>query len=149
MRLYTKVTTADYDITDPNMVDDIHEDAKCSTRESIPRINGAEKEMPLLDRTVVRDSRIRVPMHVLFNQAARMCTRFNKIIRGTRVQQYFVQKLVSTIYGYSFPILYFHSMLFPKHFWSNFDYDKIATLGCAPISCFRKAFPSPSFLPPK
>jgi len=41
-------------------------------------------------------------------------------------------------YRYSLPMLYFHALLFPKHFWSNANNDKVATLGCAPISCFAK-----------
>lgn len=134
-----KVTTADYDMTDPNMIDDINDGRKVNQREAIPRVNGAEQEVSLLNRDKASDDKVRVPMHVLFNQVGRLCTRYNRTIRGTRVQQNFVQKLVSTILGISLPVLYFNAMLFPKHFWSNSIHDKISTLGCAPISCFRKA----------
>ena len=53
------------------------------------------------------------PMHVLFNQAALLCTRFNKRISGTQSQQNFVQKVVSSIRGYSTNLLYFMSSIFP------------------------------------
>ena len=135
----SQVTTADYDVTDPNLIDDINEGKEATIRDAIPRVNAADRELPLMDRHVPTNGKVRVPMHVLFNQVGRMCTRYNKTIRGTRAQQNFVQKLVSTIYGYSIPVLFFHAMLFPKHFWSNSRYDPISTLGCAPISCFRKA----------
>jgi len=121
------------------MIDDMNDNKPSSARETIPRVNGAVEEVNLLDRTSSNDGEIRVPMHVLFNQAARICTRWNKTIKGTQMQRSFVQRIVSTIYGYSFPILFFHAMLFPKHFWCNSRHDRTATLGCAPISCFRKA----------
>ena len=133
-----QVTTADYDITDHTLIDDMPSDSKHSARDAIPRINGAEQEIPLRERSPKNDGKLSVPMHVLFNQAGRLCTRFNKTISGTRVQQSFVQKLVSSIYGCSIPILFFHAMLFPKHFWSNSRFEPLSTLGCAPISCFRK-----------
>jgi len=123
---------------DTTLIDDMNERKIVTQRDIIPRVNGAEEEMPLLNRDRSQDGKVRVPMHVLFNQAARICTRYNKSIRGTRAQQSFVQKVVSSIYGYSFPILFFHSMLFPKHFWCNAEHDEVSTLGCAPISCFRK-----------
>ena len=53
------------------------------------------------------------------------------------MQKSFVQRLVSTISGSSIPILYYNALLFPKHFYCSATRDKIATLGCAPISCYR------------
>lgn len=132
------MTTADYDDLDPNLIDDINVGKEETARDVIPRVTGAEREVTLLHRNRRMDGSGTVPMHVLFNQAARMCNRYNKSIDGTRYQKNFVQKLVSTIFGYSFPMLYFHALLFPKHFWSNAQHDKVATLGCAPISCFTK-----------
>lgn len=110
-----------------------------SANDDIPRVNGAEQEVPMLPRQQGHTGlgNISVPMHVLFNQAGRLCTRFNKAVKGSRVQQGFVQKLVSTIYGCSIPILYFHAMFFTKHFWCNSRFEPSATLGCPPISCFR------------
>ena len=134
-----QVTTADHDVTDVNLIDDINNGVKATARDAIPWMNGADREVPFLDQDKLMDGTVRVPMHVLFNQAARVCARFNKTIRGTHTTQNFVQKLVSTIYGYSMPILFFHAMIFTKHFWCNSKYDPGATLGCAPISCFRKA----------
>jgi len=140
MVLVVQVTTADYDATDHTLIDDINDrNVKPSTMDIIPRVNGADQEIPMKPRLQGHNGsgKISVPMHVLFNQAGRMCTRFNKGIKGTRVQQGFVQKLVSTIYGYSIPILFFHAMLFPKHFWCNSRFEPLSTLGCPPISCFR------------
>ena len=140
MVLAAQVTTADYDGTDHTLIDDINDrNVKPSTMDVIPRVNGADQEIPMKPRRQGHNGsgKISVPMHVLFNQAGRMCTRFNKEIKGTRVQQGFVQKLVSTIYGYSIPILFFHAMLFPKHFWCNSRFEPLSTLGCPPISCFR------------
>jgi len=91
---------------DTTLIDDMNERKIVTQRDIIPRVNGAEEEMPLLNRDRSQDGKVRVPMHVLFNQAARICTRYNKSIRGTRAQQSFVQKVVSSIYGYSFPILF-------------------------------------------
>ena len=105
----------------------------------IPRVNGAYKERPILDRDRDKDGTVRVPMHVLFNQAGRVCSRRGNEIRGSQFQKSFVQRLASTIWGCSFPLLFsFNALLFPKHFWANSEYDSISTLGCAPISCFRK-----------
>ena len=58
----------------------------------IPRVNGAEQEVLMIPKEQgdKGSGKISVPMHVLFNQAGRMCTRFNKAIKGTRVQQGFV-----------------------------------------------------------
>ena len=107
--------------------------------DTIPRINGSYEERPILDRNRSNDGSLRVPMHVLFNQAGRVCSRRNREIKGSQLQRSFVQKLASTIYGKSFPLLFsFNALLFPKHFWANSRFDKISTLGCAPISCYRK-----------
>jgi hypothetical protein len=134
---FWKLTTSDYDTLDPTLVDDI-DDHDPGGKSSIPRVNGAVTAVSLQDRNQRNDGSLRVPMHVLFNQAGRLCTRYNKEIRGTQVQQNFVQRLVSSISKYAFPLLYFHALLFPKHFWAAAKHDKVATLGCAPISCYRK-----------
>ena len=81
------MTGADYDVLDPNAVDDINEDNVETQRDVIPRVNGAKQEMTLMKRNTNTDGRSCVPMHVLFNQAARMCTRYNKTIEGNRFQK--------------------------------------------------------------
>jgi hypothetical protein len=119
MVLVVQVTTADYDATDHTLIDDINDrNVKPSTMDIIPRVNGADQEIPMKPRLQGHNGsgKISVPMHVLFNQAGRMCTRFNKGIKGTRVQQGFVQKLVSTIYGYSIPILFSTQCCFQNTF---------------------------------
>lgn len=135
-----KDTVHDLDAFDSTMVDDTPEgdgpDDKC-----IPRVNAAVEEKAFLFSKKGSTSP-RVPMHVLFNQAGRLCSRRDKQIEGTMIQKNFVQKLVSTIKGYAVPILYFHAMLFPRHFFASATQDKHATLGCAPISCYgRKTNP--------
>jgi len=109
----------------------------------VPKTNGADMEYTFLEKGGGLDSDsyygTRVPMHVLFNQAGSLCTRFNKRIRGSQVQQNFVQKLVSSIRGFAFPLLYFAATLFPRHFWASATHDETAILGCPPISCMNKA----------
>lgn len=121
------------------------DDAKCDVDNEghelheghgLPRLNAARKEVPIKDRKIQRDGKLRVPLHVLYNQVGRICTRRNRTIKGTSLQQHFVQRLVSTIYGLSMPLLYIQAMLFPKHFWSSAKHDKVATLGCPPISVY-------------
>jgi len=77
------------------------------------------------------------PMHVLFNQLGSLCTRFNRRIKGTQFQQHFVQTVVSTLRGFSFPLLYLTGMLFPKHFWSTARHDPSAILGVMPVSTYK------------
>ena len=83
------------------------------------------------------DSRPRQPTHVIFNMAANLLTRRNRNITGSQRQQNFVQRLASTLFGVTYPILYLMGMLFPKHFWSSASLDRHALLGCPPISCYR------------
>lgn len=80
-----------------------------------------------------------VPCHVLFNQAAALCTRWNKRIKGGTPQQNFAQRLVSTVTGYSVPLLYMMGCCFPKHYWSASSGDPTSILGCAPISCYSNS----------
>ena len=127
-----------FDHLDPTLLNDL-DNGGMAGEESLPRINGACREVPLLDRKRKYDGALRVPMHVLFNQAGRICGRRNRDIKGSHLQRSFVQQIVSTIYGCAFPLLFsFSALLFPKHFWANATFDNISTLGCAPISCYRK-----------
>ena len=80
-----------------------------------------------------------VPCHVLFNQAAALCTRWNKRIKGSTSQQNFAQRLVSTVTGCSVPLLYIMGCCFPKHYWSASSGDPTSILGCAPISCYSNS----------
>ena len=124
-----KDTVHDLDAFDSTMVDDTPEgdwpDDKC-----IPRVKAAVEEKTYLFSNNGSSSPS-VPMHVLFNQAGRLCSRRDKQIEGTMIQKNFVQKLVSTIKGYAMPILFFHAMLFPRHFFASASHDEYATLGCA------------------
>ena len=119
------------------------DDGDASLDGQVPKTNGADIAYTFLERGGGVGSNSyygsSVPMHVLFNQAGSLCTRFNKRIRGSQVQQNFVQKLVSSVRGYAFPLLYFAATLFPRHFWASATHDETAILGCPPISCMRKA----------
>lgn len=129
---------ADVNPLDPSIIYDTNYGAMVE-EQPIPRVNGTYHERPILDRNRDNDGVLRVPMHVLFNQAGRVCARNYKEIKGSQFQKSFVQRLASTIWGCSFPLLFSTSaLLFPKHFWANSRYDPVSTLGCAPISCFRK-----------
>ena len=125
-------------------LDYVSENADDATLEGqVPKTNGADMEYTILEKGGGENSDryygTTVPMHVLFNQAGSLCTRYNKQMKGSRVQQNFVQKLVSSIRGFAFPLLYFAANLFPRHFWANATHDESAILGCPPISCMRKA----------
>lgn len=107
----------------------------------IPRTNAAD-----LDTTLTSSSQASVedekpssyaPMHILFNQFGRVCTRFNKNIQGTNFQRYFIQKLVSSIRGISWELMYLDSTLFPNIYWADATRDSNSILGCRPISCYR------------
>lgn len=136
-----KKTHCDYNPLDTTMVNDI-EDVDPGAKSNVPRLSSGRSEVSILKRKSYENDELFAPMHVLFNQAASLCTKFNKQITGTAVQQNFVQALVSTIRGFSLPVLYFHAMLFPRHFWSSAKHDHHAILGCAPISCYRsKTYP--------
>jgi len=129
---------SNYDVTDFTMSNDfVTEQEDDQWRNSVPRVNAVASENHVMDRNRCNDGRLVMPMHVVFNQAARLLRRYKKPIKGTQVQQSFVQRLVSTVYGHSFPLLYFHATIFPKHFWASATADQVTILGCLPISCYR------------
>ncbi len=107
----------------------------------VPRTNSGQTAIQACDKEDDNENPERwysAPMHVLFNQLGSLCTRFNKRIKGTQFQQHFVQSVVSSMRGMSFPLLYLSGMLFPKHFWASSTKDPSAILGVMPISCYRK-----------
>jgi len=107
----------------------------------IPRTNAADLNTTLVSpiRTTEDDGKPSsyAPMHILFNQFGRVCTRFNKSIRGTNFQRYFIQKLVSSVRGISWELMYLDSTLFPNIYWADSARDRHSILGCRPISCYR------------
>ena len=105
----------------------------------LPQTNAADMEYTMLERGDGTDTRgTTVSMHILFNQAGALCTRYNNRVTGTQVQQNFVQRLVSSVGGFAFLLISFMASIFPRHFWENASHDQSAILGCAPISCYRK-----------
>ena len=104
----------------------------------VPFTNSAEIGCKVVERNKWFENKaLTVPIHVLFNQAAACCRRFNKPIQGSQVQQSFVQRVVSSIRGIAFPLLFFAGCLFPCHYYSCASNDKSSILGSMPISCFR------------
>ena len=80
-----------------------------------------------------------VPSHVLLNQAATCCQRQNAQISGSLAQQNFVQRVVSRVFGSSFPLLYLMGTLFPRHYYAASTNDRCAILGSLPLSCFTNS----------
>ena len=101
-------------------------------RDSMPATNAGGFAHTVLSRNKTKT----VPVHVLFNQAGSVCTRYNKRIKGSQVQQNFIQRIISTIQGFSVPLLYLMGMCFPRHFYLSAKHDPSAILGAAPISCY-------------
>ncbi len=121
------------------MIDDFHDHiAPGPAATTLPRVNGAVRETTIKSRNKSNYGRLRVPMHVLFNQAGRICSRRNAEIKGTKVQQSFVQRLVSTTTGRSIPLLSFLGSLFTRHYYASAGNDPTAILGCQPICALSK-----------
>ena len=59
------------------------------------------------------------PSDVLFNLTSSRLTRYKRHIEGIRAQQYFIQRLSSTITGTSIHLLYLMAVCFPSHFICN------------------------------
>ena len=81
-------------------------------------------------------SPMRQPVHVILNLAFSMMTRYNNPLRPTIRQRSFIDRVACTIFGIAFPILYFHAMIFPRHFWIGSKFEKETVLGASPISCY-------------
>ena len=77
-----------------------------------------------------------VPCHVLLNQAGVLCSRYNHKIMGTSAQQNFIQRMVSTVTGASFPLIYLLGMLFPRHFYAQASLSVGTILGVPPSCCY-------------
>ena len=102
--------------------------------DAIPVTNAGDFAYTFLDYSDKKS----VPCHVLFNQAAALCTRWNRRIKGSRAQQNFIQRLVSTIQGASVPLLYLMACCFPRHFYASATHDPCAILCASPLSCYTK-----------
>ncbi|KAL7538852.1 hypothetical protein ACHAXR_012264, partial [Thalassiosira sp. AJA248-18] len=114
---------------------DIAEDEDEALNGSIPVTNAGDFAHQVYNRPNLKNA----PCHVLFNQAGSLLTRHSKRISGTQAQQNFVQRIVSTVQGFSIPLLYLMASCFPRHFYSSATHDPCAILGSAPISCYTNA----------
>ena len=85
-----KLTASEYDLNNSEQVDEESENI-----EEVPWTNSGEQLATVLERQYSKSSSskfgLTVPMHVLFNQAGRLCSRWNKPVKGTQVQQSFVR----------------------------------------------------------
>jgi hypothetical protein len=111
-------------------------DTACTNAEApdpfIPATDSGQFAYDILDKNRTQA----VPCHVLLNQVGVLCTRYNQRIYGTYPQQNFIQRIVSTITGHSFPLLYLMATLFPRHFYLGAKHDPLAVLGALPVSCY-------------
>ena len=74
----------------------------------------------------------RVSGHVLYNQAAACCTRYEKRINGTKAQQHFIQRLASTTPGDPCPLLSLEQCMHTRIFPFSSSSDSISILGALP-----------------
>ena len=58
-----------------------------------------------------------ISRHVILNQCGSVLSRREHTISGSRRQKYFLQRLASSIYGKSMPLIYPEAALFPSIFW--------------------------------
>ena len=58
-----------------------------------------------------------VPCHVLLNLVGTVCKRYNHCLKGTNYQKNFIQRLVASMCGTSFPVIYPPAMCFPRHYY--------------------------------
>jgi len=93
-------------------------------------------QLPSLAIIKRRNDLFSVPSHVILNQAATCCQRQRAQIKGSLAQQNFVQRVVSRVFGSSFPLLYLMGTMFPRHYYAAATHDKCAILGSLPLSCF-------------
>ena len=71
--------------------------------------------------------------YTILNQCGSLLTRKNHQLKGSSTQQFFLQKICSTSFGNSIPLLYPEGLLFPSIFYSAAG-DKCSILGAIPSS---------------
>jgi len=84
-----------------------------------------------------------VPSHVLLNQVGSLCKRYSHRITGTHYQQNFVQRLVATVCGASFPLVYPQATCLPRHYYAEASCDPRAILGAVPLCCYTSTPKNP------
>jgi hypothetical protein len=73
-----------------------------------------------------------VPGHVILNNCGSCLIRRNCQLKGTRYQQAFLQRIVSTSKGHAVPLVYPEGMLFPSIFWT--DTENSSLVGALPAA---------------
>lgn len=97
----------------------------------IPTTNAGEENLTFINN--------RQPLFIFFNQVGNICTRSNNKKPGSAAQQHFIQRLVSTVKGNSFPLLSLMGTSFTNHFYSEANLDSGAILGSPTISNYSMA----------
>jgi hypothetical protein len=120
-------------VVNPEMpIDDLHEGEEIpldlNTEDFPTTVSGVEAlEIRHAD---YRESNYQVPCHIVLNQCGTLLVRRQHELRGSKKQQFFLQKLVSTS-STTIPLLYPEGMLFPSIFFSAAK-DKYSILGAIP-----------------
>ena len=77
-------------------------------------------------------------LHALFNKHMSLLVRSKSILKPTKKEQSFLQRIVSTARNKSVPLLYPEGMLFPSLFWKGNEDGSID--GCIPAGFWRDHF---------
>ena len=70
---------------------------------------------------IMRDKNNYLNLHALFNKQMSLLIRYKNILKPTKKEQSFLQRITSTAEGNSVPLLYPEGMLFPSLFWKGDD----------------------------
>lgn len=104
--------------------------------DTVPRTNAGADVINVVPKEEVEYSSSRQPMHVLLNLALSTMKRNNRNYNPSLVVRNFIDMIATSLFGIAFPILYFHAMIFPRHFWASSRYEEEMVLGCSPISSY-------------
>jgi predicted GIY-YIG superfamily endonuclease len=95
-----------------------------------------ENEVPMtvegVEPMIIRDNTASISGCVILNNMGSLLARRDTKLRGTRRQQNFLQRIVSTTPGNSVPLVYPEAMLFPSIFWKDDGAGDAAILGAVP-----------------
>ena len=107
-----------------------------NTGEYVFEVEGDEDQMKGVKKDITLNG------HILLNQCGSLLTRKKHLIKGTRKQNFFLQKLCSISIGSSIPLMYPEAMVFPSIFWKSAQ-DTCSIVGAIPspllnesIKCF-------------
>jgi hypothetical protein len=82
---------------------------------SIPTTNAGEFAFEVEEE--IPDDRVHISGHVILNQCGSVLTRKKHQIKGSKLQEWFLQRIVATLNGKSVSLLYPEGMIFPSIFY--------------------------------